>query len=310
MTLLEILWDRMLLTWERQGEGAVITRVRTGSSSVVLPHAVGGLPVVALGDHAFAPHSDDGAPDHRAIRSITLPPTLRRVDNYAFYNCSGLEKLTLWDGAADWGGSCLMNCRRLSRLEITGARGDGAVLYYFAQELSCELDVTVHFPEGGDLRLIFPEYVESYELNDPAHHFDFHLYGPGFPYHEAFHGKRLDLGLFDDAWEGMLQREYDPDCALRLAFYRLRFPRGLSAAASARYADYVHAYRRDALCWLLSNPDAGELCWLLSRFPPCREELSAALELARQRGRHEAVALLLEDQHRRFPPSPRKRFEL
>lgn len=312
------------LVCRREKNGVVLLRVQTAQRDLILPETVEGLPVVALGDRALAPDArppegedllvlgdQTGDYDNRAVRAITLPSTLERVGNYAFYNCTGLEKLVLTDRTRHWGGDCLMNCRKLHALEITARENEvSETLCYFAGELSTELDVAVRFPDGEDLRLIFPEYIESYENNDPAHHFDFHLYGPGFPYHHAFQSKKLDLGLFDGAWEETLRREHDPDCILRLAWYRLRYPRALSARGAENYRAYL-AERVDAvLAWLLTQGDCRGLSWYLGQFKPGKESLTGALSMARDLRLSEAVALLLEEQHRRTPVGRTKSFDL
>lgn len=298
------------LTYHIEGRGAVIDRVRTGAAHAAVPEALEGLPVTALGPRAFAPHREAGAPDHRAIQSIALPDTLERVGDYAFYGCAGLERLTLSDRTRRWGGSCLMNCRSLRCIDLTVTDETSPALCYFADELMGELEVTLRYPDGSQARLLFPEYIESYENNDPAHHFEFHIYGPGFPYHHAFRKKQLDYGLFDDCWEDMLGREHDPDCAMRLAFFRLRWPRQLADRAAAAYEAYLRRSGGAVLRWLLREGDARGLSWYLERFAPQRGELSEALELARTMGRVEETALLMEQQHRRFPAGRAKRFDL
>ena len=85
-------------------------------------------------------------------------------------------------------------------LTRVGEQGD--TLAWFADELPWELDVTV----GGDgrravFRLIFPEYREVYEENCPAHHFDYNIYGAGYPYHHCFRQKQLDLRTYDELWQ-------------------------------------------------------------------------------------------------------------
>lgn len=298
------------LTYHMEVGGAVIDRVRTGAVRAVVPEELGGSPVIALGLRAFAPHREEGTPDHRRIRSIALPDTLERVGDYAFYGCAGLEQLTLSDRTRRWGSGCLMNCRSLHRIDLTVTDETSPTLCYFADELAGELDVTLRYPDGQQARLLFPEYIESYENNDPAHHFEFHIYGPGFPYHHAFRKRQLDYGMFDDCWEDMLGREYDPDCAMRLAFYRLRWPRGLSDRAAATYGAYLESACGAVLCWLLREGDTRGLSWYLEGFPPGREALIDALALSRTLGRPEATAVLLEQQHRRFPAGRAKTFDL
>ena len=178
------------LAWEAGEAGVTILRVQAPGAEAVLPEELEGLPVTGLGDRAFAPAP--GEEPQRELRSLTLPEGLERVGDYAFYGCTGLERVRVWSGTERWGSGCLMNCRSLRNLEIFGAADGGGALAYFAGELSGELDAAVFAEDRVVLRLVFPEYIESYENNDPAHHFDFHLYGPGFPYHSAFRRKRLE----------------------------------------------------------------------------------------------------------------------
>ena len=80
-----------------------------------------------------------------------------------------------------------------------GEQGD--TLAWFADELPWELDVTVEETDGTVFRLLFPEYREVYEENCPAHHFDYNIFGAGYPYHHSFRRKRLDLRTYDELWQ-------------------------------------------------------------------------------------------------------------
>lgn len=104
--------------------------------------------------------------------------------------------------------------------------------------------------------------------------------------------------------------EHDPACALKLALCRLRWPRELTEQAAARYLAYLRDNAAAALEWLLATRDMAGLAFLLDRTTPGREALAAACETARRIHAAEAVALLLEEQHRRFPSGLGKIFEL
>ena len=122
-----------------------------------------------------------------------------------------------------------------------GEQGDA--LAYFADELPWELDVDHRGAAGGTvLRLIFPEYREIYEENCPAHHFDYNISGAGYPYHHSFRNKRLDLRTYDELWPGFLGMEHETESAVRLAFWRLRYPAELSPRAEERYLTYLRAH--------------------------------------------------------------------
>lgn len=302
--------NEMELTCLMTERGAVINRARTAARDVVVPESIEGRAVVALGPRAFAPHSDEGAPDHRLIRRVTLPDTLERVGDYAFYNCFALEQLRLSDRTRNWGASCLMNCRKLRRFDLAVTDENSPALHYFADELMTELDVTLRYEDGRSARLIFPEYTESFNDNKPAHFFDFHLSGPGLPYHHAFQGKRFDYGLFDGCWEEMLRREYEPECAVRLAFFRLFYPVGLSAKAAQRYREHLACHGEETVQWLLRERDSRGMDWFLKNFTLNGDAMSRALETARQTHQAESTALLLARRDGSVPKGRMKSFDL
>lgn len=314
----------LLLTCRRGAAGVEITRVETGDRAVTLPETLWGLPVTALGDHAFSPGPRTAAgeqvrvggpmgergEENAAIGEITLPSTLETVGDYCFYNCTGLKTLRLADKTLRWGGSALMNCRLLDTFHITLSDHRAEVLSYFAGELSRELDATLVYPDGETARLIFPEYIESYEENTPAKHFDYHIYGAGYPYHHCFWRKAFQMREYDGLWPHFLGAEYSQDCALRLAYYRLRHPRELTDQAAAGYWAYLRGRLGDVLSWLLTERDVRGLAWLLGQAKPEAAVLERACHQARQQGLAEAMALLLAAGRRENPARPQKSFEL
>lgn len=302
-----------LLTWRPVADGAEILRAATADRIGVLPPAIAELPVVALGNHALAPDRPAvegnrlritcGAsalerPDNRGLERLTLPPTLRRVGDYAFYNCTGLKELRLSEPVDAWGGSVFMNCRVLDTFYLRAADDRAVTAAYLADELVRELDLTIEYPGGEPARLIFPGYQEFYEENAPAHHFDYTIGGAGYPYHHVFKARALPLPEFDALFPGMLTKDHDPLTALRLAWNRLRFPRELEAAARTQYRTYLQSRAGDVLAWLLAARDSRGLSWFLPWCGADREVLGGAAETARRRGCAEMLALILERQHR------------
>ena len=316
------------LVLRREEGGVTILRAGTPDRRAVLPERLFGLPVTALGDRALAPERQDDAPagepvlvvcgppeegaawDNRALRELTLPESLSAVGDYALLNCAALKTLRLHDGVNRWGGGALMNCRGLDTFHLTRSGPDqGETLAYLAGELSRELDVTI---QDGDstVRLLFPEYTELYEENCPAHHFDYFISGAGYPYHHCFRQKKLSLKEYDALWRDFLGMEHEEDTALRLAWRRLRNPVELSPAAASDYRDYLRSHSGEALRLLLEEGDAEGLPLLLELAPPDRTALSAACAQAREAGFTAALAVLLEERHRRFPTGMEKSFTL
>ena len=314
------------LICRRERSHAVILRAATCDERAALPETLWDLPVTELGPHTLAagmypaegqelrltcgPVSGDAAWDNTRLRELTLPPALERVGDYALFRCSGLKTLRLWDSVQFWGGGALMNCRALDTFVLTCSGREGEVLSGLADELSRELDVTLSFPDGETARLIFPEYQELYEENSPAHHFDYNIRGAGYGYHHCFRDKQLYLSDYDGLWDAYLGMEYDPACALRLAFYRLHYPRDLQPRAERGYLEYLREHSADTIRWLLAERDTRGIAFLLTRLKLGRDELAEACTLARENGAAEALALLLEERHRRFPVGAEKTFEL
>ena len=314
----------LLLIWQPNGTGVTLLRAETWDSRAVIPETVGGRPVTAIGHHAFTPGRAapageqlritcgpvSGEPDNARMTELVLPRTVESVGDYALYNCAGLKTLELHDTAVRWGGSVFMNCRLLDTFVLHLTDEKARLLSYFAGELTRELDVSMTYPDGSRIRLIFPESLESYEENCPAHHFDYNIFGAGYPYHHCFRDRAFSPADFDALWPDFLKTEHDGDCALRLAWWRLRLPRGLGDEAAARYLGYLQSRAGDTLDWLLSRRDMEGFAWFLSAALPEKPVLEAACEQARQRRSPEAQALLLEQLHRRFPAGRSKRFAL
>ena len=313
------------LVIRREAAGIVILHAVTSDTRAALPEELFGLPVIALGPRALgvgraAPAGEsveitcgrgDGEWTNANLCELTLPESLRRVGDYAFLNCARLKKLSLGDGIAFWGGSCFMNCRLLNTFEITrtGAQ-QGESLAYIADELSCELDVTIRMAGGEVARLIFPEYVELFEENVPNHNFNYTICGAGYPYHRCFKNKKLQLIDYDLLWPRFLSVEYDEDTAVRMAVLRLRYPAELTEPCAEGYRKYLSAHSDLALRRMLEERDGGGVAFLLRQIQPDREVLSAACDFARTLGAAEALAVLMEEQHRRFPAAKSKTFDL
>lgn len=309
----------------RACEGGVeLLCAQTCDEDAALPEEIHGLPVLALAAHCMAPDAKpaegeelcltcgraERAFDNRALTRLRLPESLRRLGGCALRDLRELETLCLSDGLTDIGGACFMNCRSFSRLELRRVSPQqGPALAEIVSTLPQELDVTIREPDGERLRLIFPAYTELYEENSPAHHFDLHIDGAGYPYHSVFRARKLSLEAYDALFPQMLAQEHEEAAALRLAYWRLRLPGGLTEAARARYAAYLDAHLSAALSYALREKDLPGLRLLLA-LPSLRaEQVSRALAEANQLKNTEAAALLLEHR-RRFATGRKDRFRL
>lgn len=311
------------LTVRRDESGVTVLRAFTCDERAVLPECLLDQEVIALGDHALAPGAWEaegeqiqitGAPnpgewDNRALRELTLPPGLRSAGSYALMNCRELCTLRLTGRSVAWGTGVLMNCRSLRRILLEHREGEtGEALAWFCGELTGELDISVEKNGRRVARLIVPEYYEEYEENCPAHHFDYRVHGAGQPYHRAFDSRRLDYSAYDALWPKLLAGEYEPETALRLAWWRVCYPEGLSPDAASRYWAYLSGHAAEAIRYLLSLRETAFLVAFLSHVCCGTELLHTASAQAREERNTAAAAVLLEELHRRG--SPRKRYAL
>ncbi len=313
------------LTIRRERDHIVILRAVTCDKKAVLPDELFGLPVTVLEDHALAPNARPIAGeqvcltcgrqgdswDNRFLRELTLPAPLTQVRDYALYGCRELHTLTLHDRVEQWGGGSLMNCRALRRICLSrvGERWSQA-LSFLCGELHDQLTVDITEIDGARWRLIFPDFIEEYEENCPAHHFDYKIYGGGHPYHFVFRQKQLFLRDYDGLWGKYLREEHDPACALALACCRLHWPKELSAAAADQYWRYLEQHPAEALHLQLEETDTAGLILLLDGLQPDPALLSALCDRARAQQNTQALALLLERQHRAAPKGLAKDFDL
>ena len=302
------------LTLRREAAGVTVLRAATCDERAALPDTLLGLPVTALGDHALVPGAAEAEGerltvtatpserpwDNRALRELTLPRTLAAVGDYALMNCAALAILRFHDGPIRWGTGALMNCRALGRFQLTRVPGgEGGSLAWLAGELSRALDVSILENGAEVLRLFFPEYMEEYEENGPAHHFDYRVHGAGQPYRQAFRNRRLNLYDYDALWPRFLLGEHEIADAVRLSRFRLDRPEGLAEEAAAGYERYLTDHAADALSQLLQEGDSAALHRFLRRVPCPAEALRLAAEQARGMSDTAAGALLLEELHRR-----------
>ena len=315
------------LVIRREERSVCILRAVTCDERAVLPEELFGLPVTELGGHALSPTAPAGAEgeevlvscgltdeearwDNRRLTDLTLPAVLQKVGDYALLNCSGLKPLRLHDGVTFWGGGALMNCRSLDTFFLARVGEQQESLSFFADELSRELDVTIYETDGQTVHLIFPEFVEAYEENCPAHHFDYNIYGAGYPYHHCFRQKKLSLREYDTLWKGFLGMEHDEESGVRLAWWRLRCPAELTERAARRYWDHLEHHADTLLRWLVSRRDAAGIAFFLGQVTPEEGALAQACEAAREERASECLAVLLEQRHRKGSAGAEKRFDL
>ena len=317
--------NELVLTCAETADGVAVLRCETQDSEVRLPDAIDGAPVVQLGAYALServPRLAGGetftvrvtcggaAPVHdaNAIRAVTLPASLRAVESYAFFNCRRLERLELTGAVRGFGGGALMNCRALAGVRFAAAPDAPTCLRRLLGEHAGELDVTLT-GGGSAVRLLFPAYSEELEALTPAHIFQRRIHGAGYGYRECFNGDTLSLHQYDRAFVTLLDR-HDFAVAARVAVRRLSAPYELADAARA---DYLACLRSHGGALARRCAKAGEsaaLTFLLSLGVLSSADVSAACDAARESEQTAALSVLLAATGQNAPRGRAKSFDL
>jgi hypothetical protein len=77
-----------MFNYEKNDQGGLTVTDHTGKdAAAVIPAAVDGLPVTAVGEKAFSWR--DG------LTSVAIPPSVTEIKESAFAGCTGLESVTI-----------------------------------------------------------------------------------------------------------------------------------------------------------------------------------------------------------------------
>ena len=90
---------------KREDGTLVITSYKGNKEEVSVPEKIGKEPVTAIGAYAFSPHAprvrEAQAANRKKIRKITLPDSVKFIEEYAFYMCKRLEEINIPDGVTE-----------------------------------------------------------------------------------------------------------------------------------------------------------------------------------------------------------------
>ncbi len=193
---------------------------------------------------------EDYAYAKQLIESFEIEDDITEIGAYAFYNCRELKILSLGQNLQAVGSDAFMNCTKLHTLVYRGTPEQPGALQKVLAQLSGEVEVVFGNPDFPECRIIFPEYVESYDEIGPAHIFGRHIEGEGFRARQCFSETGFDFRAYDGIWAKASVEEKERTLCL-MASNRLSFPKALSDEAREAYCDYVkeHAqfFGRDAI---------------------------------------------------------------
>lgn len=270
--------------WEPDGMGGVRLLGMYGQTSQALvPEQIEGMPVTEIGAYCFAGRGKERSEKTKqkaslralageAVESVHLPKTIRRIGSYAFYQCTRLERLSLYGSLCEVGGDAFMNCHRLHTLTVeTGDFQMEGVRQMLAQ---LSLDVEVNFLEKDVVRarLLFPEYYESYDEIAPAHVFSRNIEGEGFRARQCVRAGEIDFALYDSIFQKACAKEREATLN-RLALNRLCYPAGLTEEKRQMYESYIKEHAGSVCAAAVCGRDEETVLFL------CEQRLLTAAQL-------------------------------
>ena len=251
------------LPWEKKGGAGVFEIERTEShisivrytgseKRVEVPAEIEGLEVTMVGDYAFS---------KTPLTHLSLPRTVSRIGRYAFYACHELCELSFTDSLKDIGAGAFTGCHHIRQLRLYLTKGEVSVLRDVLMELSEELTVSIHSPEGEGC-FLFPEFFEEGIENTPARIIDHDTHGSGLLFRNCFVSRRLQIAEYDKRFADARGEEGE-ELLIRLCLTRLRYPLRLEEGARKVYETYLAEHLETALDLYGKRKDARAMAFLM-----------------------------------------------
>lgn len=295
-----------------RNEKVILQRCYGEEERVSIPEEIEGYPVVSLGAYLFSQSRRD--PDKgkaicgNQVKEIILPDSLREINNYAFYGCFSLEKLTFSHKIESIGGGVFTGCHRLQTLCVRMKDQKGYSLKNILGELHHEIRLILTGEADERWELLIPEFYEEAVENTPARNVDMQFHGSGYAYRQCFRDGKLQYSEYDSCLV-MADHLESRDFCIELCILRLTYPYELSETGRGNYISWLMEHRMLAATWCLEF-EQMEAMELITSFIDWREEeVDELIRSANQKGRVEFQSFLMDYKHLHFRKK-KKTFEL
>lgn len=230
--------------YEKINEDSIrINKVYSSSPTIEIPELIDGYMVREIADYCFSSkevnlsncilnreipsnyHVCSGVD----VESVRLPSTLKKLGNYAFYNCRMLKEVFLPSSLMSIGGDAFMNCLRLNHIHYDCSIFSATILKQILTQITW--DIEVDFIDGS---IFYPEYNGSYDEVGPAHIFALNIEGEGFRMRQCFKDGKIDFDGYDACFEKLCAEESE-SCIFHVAILRFMM-------CSERYIPYLRAH--------------------------------------------------------------------
>jgi hypothetical protein len=303
----------------KDGEVCIL-RCYGSSGSVVIPEKINGLPVTELSAYAFAqememePENTGERPCicGERLEELYLPRTIKKMGRYIFYNCLRFWNFSFYSNIAFMGAGAFTGCENLRCLTMHRLEGNSClreILQDLKQKVTVECYRAIEAAAGDGqemlCRLVYPEFFEEAVENTPARIISTQTHGMGIQYRNAFRNTQVQFREYDRLF---VTGKYNIDLKVlsEIVISRLRFPYALEKDAREEYTQWLLAHLWDASSYLLEQENGEDLRWLAESFASASEQIDVLLETAKRREDAQAVSIMMDVKHRRFPTKKKK----
>lgn len=292
--------EKKAFTYEIIEGTARIIKWNDQEKEVVIPDCIEGCPVTVLEDYALSGGS---------VERAELPPTLKKIGKYAFYNCFSLRSLKFFTSILDVGAGAFTGCHKVNHLDVTKAKAARSCFRDILMEFTEEIAVDYHGER--DAKLMFPEFYEEGVENTPARILMTQVHGSGLYYRNCFENGVLNFREYDSRF-GLARAQESEEFLLRLAMGRLFYPYNLAEKDKIIYNEYIAGRLEHAGRILVESKELENMRLLADVFlleEKQRPVLEAWIYQAQRREAAELLSYLMEIRHEKYP-ARRPIFEL
>lgn len=241
------------------------------------------------------------------LEEITLPESLEKIGNLAFYNCTLLQKITLGKKMEQVGSDAFMNCRKFRQICVNCGVSERSGVRQILSQVSSDMEVSFRGKSGVEAVVFFPEYYESYDEIAPAHLFGRNIEGEGFRARQCFKDGIAELTQYDTIFPKACAEESHKTLR-NITLARLRYPVGMNGQAKKLYENYFTDHGRDMAEELTREKRLDDVRYFCRQNLLRQTDLEAAVQTAAAMEWAEGTAALLQMKQEFFAKAPAERY--
>lgn len=237
------------------------------------------------------------------LKEIHLPGSLKKIGNYAFYNCYEMTHVIGYSSIADLGSGLFTGCHGIRFLDFYMADGQRSCMKDMLSELPQELYVN-YYSSQGNTRLVFPEMYEEAVEFTPARIISLEMHGCGHRYRYCFDKTDFQFHKYDALFPNILVQEPEQVVAA-LVLGRLYAPFKLLKQDKEVYEGYLREHFAGCVKLALKEDDSVYILWLSRKYAVDQKAFESIVDMANQADRPEVLSILMEERRKRFPAKKR-----